>query len=308
MSHEIESCFSVREVPWHGLGIILQDAPTSRDAIVAAGLDWDVVKKPVMYENEQTEYFWTVRQQDNTRLGIVQDRYKPVQNRDAFTFTDALLEGDEEVRYETAGSLRNGKTIWLLAKLPSKNILGDEIANYVCFTNSHDGTSAVKAFCTSTRVVCNNTLSIALNGAKRVWSVRHAGDVNSKIREAQETLNLANRYIDKLAQDADLLSQKNISAADMRDIIETIFPMPEDASNRKATNVENDRQYFISCYNASDISQFKGTGWGVVNAASDFVTHYQPTRMTTTYKEQRFNKILNGGTIMDDVYKMVMAA
>lgn len=139
-------------------------------------------------------YKANVRSSDNKVLGVVSDKYRIVQNADAFAFTDALIGGD--VHYETAGSLLDGKKIWLLAKLPDSEICGDKTEPYVCFSNTHDGSGAVRVCMTPVRVVCNNTLNLALNTAQRAWSVRHVGDISTKLVEAQQCLEMAGKYMD----------------------------------------------------------------------------------------------------------------
>ena len=140
MAHEVENMFYVsneengRFVPWHGLGVAVDKCLTSADALKVAGLDWKVDARPVFTDNgiKIPGYVANTRDSDNSVLGIVSDKYKIVQNVDAFAFTDSLI--GEDCRYETAGSLRNGKSTFMLAKLPEKKILGDEFGNYVCFT------------------------------------------------------------------------------------------------------------------------------------------------------------------------------
>ena len=165
MSANVESMFSVREKPWHGLGTIIQEACTSKEALHLAGLDWEVKQEPVVYKGTKTGHQFNIRSSDDTVLGVVGGRYKPVQNADAFAFTDELIGGD--VRYETAGSLANGKRVWMLAKMPDTKILDDVVEPYLCLTNGHDGFSSMKVCMTPVRVVCQNTLNMALKGAKR---------------------------------------------------------------------------------------------------------------------------------------------
>ena len=126
MAANVETMFSVREKPWHGLGRIVAEAPTSKEALKLAGLDWKVVQEPIYTELHRVVegYKANVRDSDRKVLGVVSDRYKVVQNADAFSFTDELL--GKGVRYETAGSLQEGKKVWLLARLPicASNVCG----------------------------------------------------------------------------------------------------------------------------------------------------------------------------------------
>ena len=146
MPANVESMFSVREKPWHGLGTIVAEAPDSSAALELAGLDWTVTQKDIATADGGKiipGFKANVRESDDKVLGIVTDRYKVVQNSEAFAFTDALL--GEGVRYETAGSLQGGRRIWLLAKLPQQYIInGDEITPYLVFMNSHDGSGSIK--------------------------------------------------------------------------------------------------------------------------------------------------------------------
>ena len=175
MSANIESMFYVRETPWHGLGVKVEEAVSSGEALWLSGLDWHVVQKDIYAEDKKINgYKANVRDSDGKVLGVVSDRYRIVQNDEAFAFTDALL--GEGVRYETAGSLSEGRQIWMLARLPEKYIInGDEIAPYLVFSNSHNGSGAVRVAITPIRVVCQNTLNLALNAAKRCWGIKLYG-------------------------------------------------------------------------------------------------------------------------------------
>lgn len=326
MAAEVESMFSVREVPWHGLGTIVEDAPTSKDAIVMAGLDWNVVQKPIyqldkmkpykgilydaqgnqvttpLYEQMEIGGFVAnVRDTDNSVLGIVTPKYKIVQNVDAFEFTDSLL--GEDVKYETAGSLKDGRTIWLLARMPEYDILGDEIVPYICFANTHDGTGAVKVCMTNTRVVCNNTLNIALNSAKQMWSTKHMGNLTEKLSEAKHTLFMANKYNEELAIEAEKLADIKISDSRFEEIIDLLNPIDyENDSERKINNTKNIKEELFKCYNMYDISKFRGTGWGVVNAVADYVSHHDTERHTDTYTANRWGKIMAGNPELNKYY------
>jgi phage/plasmid-like protein (TIGR03299 family) len=295
-----------RFTPWHGLGTPVAEAMTSAEALRLGGLDWEVNPKPVFTETglEIPNYKANTRSSDNSVLGIVTDRYKVVQNKDAFAFTDALIE-EGGVRYETAGSLRNGKTIWLLAKMPEKKILDDKFDPYICFTNSHDGTGAVKVCCTPIRVVCQNTLNMALSSASRSWSTKHVGDMAYKLEEARQTLKLANNYMAKLDEEADKLANMKISEDEIHKILDEMFPINEDKdSDRKKANVENAKNEIMICYMAPDIAKFLGTKYGFLNAVSDWVGHSTPARNTASYRENNWGRIIDGHPIFDLAYNL----
>ncbi len=294
-----------RFVPWHGLGTPVEEAPTSHEAIRMAGLDWNVDSKPIFTDNgiEIPGYKANTRDIDGSVLGIVSDRYQVVQNKEAFEFTDMLI--GEGCTYETAGSLFDGKKVFLLARMPQTKILGDEVDPFLCFTNNHSGTGSIQVCLTPIRVVCSNTLNLALNEATRKWSARHIGDMNSKLAEAKHTLMLANTYMENLDIEADKLANIKISTDETMKIIEELFPIEENVSERKKATIVQVRNEFIDCLNAPDIAKFKGTGWGMINAISDFASHHTPQRNTSTYQEHNFDRIINGHPMLDTMLKLV---
>lgn len=300
MAANVESMFSVREVPWHGLGTIVEDCPTSADAIRLAGLDWEVIQQKVVTDNGIAcpGYFANIRSTDHKVLGIVGNKYKIVQNNEAFEFTDSLISGD--VKYETAGSLNGGKRVWLLAKLPEHDILGDMVDPYVVFTNTHDGTGAIKVACVPIRVVCANTLNMALKEASRSWSTRHLGDMQSKLDEAKRALEMADEYMITLGKEAEMLANIHINNDMINKTLDSIFPVHENDTDRKKNRIKELKDRFTVCYNMDDIDQFKGTAWGAVNAISDMISHPIAGRNTSSYQENNWGKIIDGRTIMDD--------
>lgn len=306
MSANVESMFYAgREKPWHGLGTQVDEAPTSADALRLAGLDWRVERKPIQVcgGRKVDNFYANVRSSDGAVLGVVSDRYQVVQNAEAFAFTDALIDG--EVHYETAGSLMGGRKIWLLAKLPDTEIVGDKTEPYLCFSNTHDGSGAIRVCMTPVRVVCNNTLNIALSGAKRSWSVRHTGDIQAKLHEAQMCLDMANKYMDKLGVYAEQMANKRVTDDQIAKILDEMFPATEEMSVREKRNAEKARDEFMICYLRPDIAQFLGTAWGALNAMSDMVGHSAPRRMTSNYQENNWGRIMDGHAMMDKMASLL---
>lgn len=294
-----------RNVPWEGLGEIVTEAPTSADALRLAGLDWKVEPRKIYNEDgkEIPNFIANTRDIDNKVFGIVTERYNIVQNDEAFSFTDALI-GDG-VRYETAGSLNGGKRVWLLAKMPEKEILGDKIDPYICFTNSHDGMGSIKVCMTPIRVWCANTLNLALSKASRMWTARHIGDIQGKLQEARLTLLNADKYMEELNNTAEELVAKKVTEAEIEAIFDSIYPIKEDDSLRKKNNVLDMKEELFRCYMMPDITQFKGTAWGLINAATDMAAHSVPKRLTESYQENNWGKIMTGHPFVDEVYKRV---
>lgn len=314
MIMETDQMFSVREKPWHyeltkEHTKIIQEAPNSREALVAAGLDWNVVSMPVYQENGLLipGYKANVRDKDNMVLGIVSGRYKIVQNTEAFEFTDSLIGETEngEVRYETAGSLYNGKKVWLLAKLPTTKVLDDDVEPYLCFANSFDGSGAVQVCITGIRVVCQNTLNIALNTARRKWSTKHIGDMQSKLEEAKLCLRMADSYMANLDVEADRLANAKLYMEQVEEILDEMFPVDDNTSERKKNNIVQFKNQFWTAYNMPDIQKFGESAWRGVNAMSDVITHATPARNTATYNENRWGKIMDGHMLFDQFNSLV---
>ena len=156
--------------------------------------------------------FANVRSDTNESLGVVKSRYNVLQNVDAFNFIDDIIENNSgtECKYETAGSLFNGRRVFMLVRLPNQKLVGDDVENYMFFTNSHDGTSALLAGITNVRVVCNNTLQMAIEGASRTWKCHHTKNLEGRKKEAAESLGLAVKYISGLDKTArEMATRKN---------------------------------------------------------------------------------------------------
>ena len=310
MAANVETMFYTREKPWHGLGTMVAEAPNSKDALRLAGLNWKVLQEPVYTENKELiqGYKANVRDTDRKVLGVVTDRYKVIQNEEAFAFTDTLL--GEGVRYETAGSLQEGRRVWMLARLPREFIIGGErISPYMVFSNTHDGSGAVKTALTPIRVVCNNTLNLALRTAKRSWSMIHTGDISGKIEEAKNTLLLADEYMTALGQEFENLRKIKLSEKQVLDYIKILLPMDENYSLLQKRGVEKLRADMkMRYFDAPDLKDVGNNGYRFVNAVSDFATHSTPRRKTANYKENIFARTADGNPMIDRAYQLVKAA
>lgn len=311
MSANVETMFFAgRQKPWHGLGVQVEGALSSEEALIRAGLNWNVVQRSITTDTGiQIEgYKANIRDSDDKVLGVVTDRYKIVQNRDAFNFTDDLL--GKGVRYETAGSLQEGRRVWLLAKLPSTYIMaGDRISPYLVFSNSHDGTGAIKVAMTPIRVVCQNTLNLALSTADRIWTANHTGDIELKLENAKETLIRAEDYMDKLGSEIYQLNNHKITDDYVTEMINELLPIPTDASELQEKNVQKLREDIaIRFYYAPDLLPLPKSAYRFVNAVSDFATHAKPLRETNKYRESLFARTIEGNNLIDKAYQLVKQA
>ena len=309
MAANVETMFSVRERPWHGLGQIVTEAPTSGDALRLAGLDWRVCQRSIYTSIGKVDgYKANVRDTDGQVLGVVTDRYKVVQNTEAFAFTDELL--GHGVRYETAGSLQDGRKVWLLARLPSEfMIAGERISPYLVFSNTHDGSGAVRVAVTPIRVCCNNTLNLALETARRSFSMVHTGDIRGKIQEARQTLAMADQYMERLGVELERLRRQEMTEGQVRGYIERLLPIGEDAGQMTARNVRKLRDDMMARYlDAPDLKDLGDNAYRFINAVSDHATHADPIRRTKNYKENLFMKTYEGNPMIDRAYQMIRDA
>lgn len=310
MAANVETMFYTREKPWHGLGTQVESAPTSKEALRLSGLDWKVEQHPIKTVNDVVldGFLANVRDTDKKILGVVTNKYKVVQNEEAFAFTDALL--GEGVTYETAGSLQEGKKVWLLAKLPQRYIIsGDEITPYLVFSNSHDGTAAIKVAMTPIRVVCNNTLNLALSSAKRCWATVHAGNLTERMQDARQTLLYADNYMIELGKAFERLSKKRVTDRQVLEYIDCLFPDEINLSEVQKRNVAKMKDDLkMRYFDAPDLKDVGKNGYRFVNAVSDFATHVKPLRETKNYRENLFGRTIEGNALIDRAYDMMNAA
>ncbi|WP_135556459.1 DUF932 domain-containing protein [Paenibacillus cymbidii] len=310
MPANIETMFYVRKAPWHGLGNLVEHALSSEEALLAAGLDWEVIQKSIQTEDyaEIPGYKANIRATDQRLLGVVSDRYKIVQNHEAFAFTNDLLGNG--VRFETAGSLQNGRKVWLLARLPENYIIGgDRISPYLVFSNSHDASGAIKVAMTPIRVVCQNTLNLALQNAKRIWTTIHTGNIQAKLDQARQTLLYAELYMDRLGAEVDRLNRIKIPDHKVREYMELLLPLPENATKVQERNVQQLRDDFQARYfDAPDLKDVGKNGYRFINAVSDFATHAKPLRDTASFKENLFLRTMEGNPLIDKAHELILAS
>ena len=328
MAANVETMFYVGETPWHNLGEKVDKALNSKDAIRIGGIDWEVIPMPIYDGNgrEIPGYKVNQRSSDGKILGVVTNRYKIVQNREAFAFTDALL--GEGVRYETAGSLASGKRIWLLARLENTTICEENIDPFLVFTNSHDGTGAVRVAITPVRVVCQNTLNLALNTADRHWSCAHKGDIQGKLEEARYTLESAERYMKALEEEFGELKLKKVSEDQVRrmtdDLLKAEFAdlVKKATVDAKVVNIQDyvrqqkfeeklnrKRNDILDIYfDKPDLKGTEHTAFRFINAVSDYATHTTDHKNTANYQENLFIRTVDGNPLIDTAYEIAKAA
>ena len=310
MSLLAETMFDSRKTLWDDLGQKVTGAVSSKQALELSGLDWRVEQREIYTSDgiKIPKAYANIRTSDYKPLGVVGERYQVVQNTDAFEFTDALL--GEGVKYETAGSLKEGKIIWLLAKLPNQyKILGENIDPFVLFCNHHDGTGAIKVVMTPVRVYCLNTLNLSLRTAKRTWSGRHTTNITSKLDEARETLALANSYMDALNNQFEDLYSIKLNKDKVIKLVDTLLPTDNSMSDRQKGNIDTIKTDILFRYEeAPDLKDREETGARFMQSILDSTSHKEPARLTQNYQMNHFASMINGNELADRAMNLVMAA
>ncbi len=297
---------STKEKPWHGIGTVVQDAPTSADAIKIAKLDWEVKQYPIYANNNKVEGMYAnIREDINLPLGVVKGRYRIYQNEESFKFIDEIVGNKEiECHYETCGSLFNGKRVFMCVKLPNSTILGDDTENYLFFTNSHDGTSSFVAGMSNIRVVCNNTLQLAIKGAKRMWKCRHTDSLEGRVQQAKESLGLAIHYLDSVEETAEELANKKMHVDYFLKVLEETNPLH---SSEKTFDIISDRIRTIH-NEKDDLANFRNNGWGIYNAVADYVSNTAPIRNTKNAQSNRLETFFDGSKLLEATQRILMVA
>jgi len=281
MSHNLNSMFYTGEKPWHKLGKEVPNALTSAEAIEAAGLNWEVKKFPVHFENAQGNFqrvdgrYVTVRQDTQVPLGSVGQVYTVLQNKDAFSFFDAVV-GVKEAMYHTAGALGAGERVWLLAKLPGYiRTKGDDVTEkFLLLANSHDGSGSVQIMFTPIRVVCQNTLNMAIDSNSNRVSIRHTNSMGGKIEAIQQDLGIINSKFQLFEQMSQAMAARSFKGADLEAFIKKsgLIPNKEDQTSR-AKNIMEEVSKRFEYGKGAEMPSAKGTLWGAFNAVVEYVDH-----------------------------------
>lgn len=278
--HEVENMMFVGETPWHTLGKRLIKAPTAEEAIVAAGLDWTVGLKPLFTaDNEAVPAKATFRESDGRILGVVGPTYKPLQNKHAFDFFNPFLAAGE-ASLETAGSLRNGQRVWVLAKInrdPSIIVPGDEVEKYVLLSNSHDGTLAIRVGFTPIRVVCNNTLSMAIDGgSSQLIRIRHTEGAMATLEKVREIMDTANSRFEATAEQYRALARMSLSEEDLKKYVKMVFMTKAQEAEESEGAGERILSKIVPLFEqgrGNNMPGVAGTMWAAYNAVTEYIQY-----------------------------------
>jgi phage/plasmid-like protein (TIGR03299 family) len=317
-----DSMFSVRETPWHGLGAVLDEPPaTIAEAIEASGLGWRVEREPIAVDRgdaatvddwwkprceEIPGYYATVRQDSRTVLGIVGERYRIVQNDEAFQFVDQLL--GSSLHFDTAGSLGGGRRVWVLATLPDYVVVGgDAVRPYVLLMNSHDGSTAVIAATTPVRVVCQNTLNWGLVRARQKFSIRHTDQISRRVHEARRVLDLSIDYYEQFRVTGNVLASKSCSERQLRRVLDELYPsgMEDRMTDRTRRSREQTKQRIVELFlHGATQGNAPGSKWAAVNAIVEYDDWHRPIRQGG----ERFARVVDDGADKTRALELITAA
>jgi phage/plasmid-like protein (TIGR03299 family) len=285
---------SLREPAWHGLGTVFTEEVTTSEMLKLAKLDnWDVrledVSIPDTFSSDKNYFFVTRTNPFDTSkndvLGVVGERYVPLQNEDLFTFADTIL--DFGGRWETAGSIKGGRVVFGSLALERETILdkdgvADKVNTYLLVNTSHDGSIAIQASITPVRVVCANTLNLALGkgnrGVKQTFKIRHTQTASGKVQAAREALGLANAYMDEFDKLANNMIQTEITKAQFDDIVALAYPAPEKDAKGSIKKHENKIDIINEIYVGDTNNMISGTAWGAFNALTERLDWYRSAR------------------------------
>ena len=308
MSHNLffengqASMMYVGGVPWHGLGTALDRPATAEEAIQAARLDWQVRKLP-LYASDGPESllrlpvpdkYAVARENSLDVLGIVGSSYTPVQNQEAFAFFDPIV-GKQAAIYHTAGALGKGERVWILAKLPdSIRVIGDDITDkYLLLTNSHDGTSALQVKFTPVRVVCQNTLTLAMGQGGAGIKISHHTDIHHRMKAAERMLGIVNHQYDELADTFREMVKVPMNHNRLERYLEFVYPDPKDRvpTESELECISRDRswsEYFFDQGAGNRLNGVSGTLWAAYNGVTEYLDHRKirqnaDQRLTSTW-------------------------
>ena len=327
MSHEIErrngqaSMMYAGDIPWHGLGQAVETEVTAAAAIKLAGLDWKVEKQPIFLKGKKEIHkipvigsvipnqFAIVRPEDNQVMGIVSKTYEIIQNSECFDFMDAIV-GEGQAIYHTAGSLYDGRILFLTVKLPSDAKIGpDQIDKYLLLSSSHDGSLSLSVRWTPVRVVCANTLEFAIGDSfkNQTIKIKHSRNYRDKVSEARRILELTEAYYHQMEKEFQKLLDTTFTHSDMQEFTANLLP----AEGNVSTQTANKRNTLIEMFHTGKGNEnVANTKWAAYNAVTEFADHVAKyrTREGVSEKEARMNGVIfgTGSELKQRAYKLLV--
>ena len=329
---------SRKEIAWHGLGTVV-DAMTSKQAIELGGLDFIVEKRPLFVTSKQElsfedakkfpnisreiiqietdnsakpcyrkleilqDKYATVRGDTGLPLGIVGSKYHVIQNYEAFEFIDSIV-GEHYAEYETVGALGNGETIFITCKLKDEMLINKEqIDKYLLLTMSHDGSSSIAVMFTPIRVVCNNTLTLALQAKSNKVIIRHTSSAPKKLELAKQVLGIVDKQTLAYQEAFGHIANIPVSDRQAQDILQKVFKIKDDEKGNISTKGKNILDNAYTYYHVGlGQSGIVGTGWGLFNGVTGYLQNGKEFRNT----ESKFNNILLSNDIRQETFQEIL--
>jgi len=272
--------FVARKLAWHGLGTFVPEAVQSEEALILSGLDWTVSLEPAFAADgtQVPSTKLTRRSSDGSILGVVGDRYTVFDNHELFHFGDSVAEYG--ARYESAGSLDEGRKVFATMVVERPLVIeGDAHIPYLVLASSHDGSMATRALLSPVRVVCMNTLRLAMAQSHRTFTIRHTASAPSRIEEARRALGLSFQYYDAFEEEVRELMAQAVTDKEFDKLVETIWPI--DLENLKGNRNVSKRETVKSILMADPtVAPWRGTAWGALNAFNTYDQWHSPVRKT----------------------------
>lgn len=294
---------------WSHVGKSVEGCHDMGQVMKSAGLDYTVVAEPIYKHITDTEFrpipnrFVTVRESDGHVYDVVSDKYKIVQNPEAFDFVNFM---GEDIQYEKAGETTSGM-VYIIAKLPDVDILGDNFTPYVIFRNGFGGKVKITAAICPLRIVCENQFNYSFKNTQNSITIRHVGNASEKLQEAKHVLKMSADFMAELNQQAQVYAGTKLDPMRVERIIKMMFPYPEgkEVNSFARFKLEEARDKFIRAYNHEDNLNFRGNAWGIINAYSDFITHKEPTGKTSTKEENKFITTVFHPALMNKILSLI---
>jgi len=265
--------------PWHGLGTQVPGLMTTGEALTAAHLDWEITKEPMSVTNEQgifdvPNHFAVQRSDNHAILGVVGNVYEPINNKDAFAFFDGVL-GERQGQIETAAALGSGERVFMMARLPEiqEVVPGDSMEQFLLVHTSHDGSSNLEVLFTNVRVVCQNTLSMAIRGQKNRIKIRHTTNYEDRMREAERTIMESRLYWNKVQEAAQHLAATSVTRVEVGVFMDAMFPMKAESKTKATANTRETFLKLLEGGRGTEIPGVKGTAWGLYNAYTEYLQY-----------------------------------
>lgn len=301
--------FVDRTTTWHAIGKDVQECKNMEQVLQKSGLDYEVTKMPVFAGGiEISNRFVTARPgEDGPHFyDVVSDKFQVVQNREAFEFVNYM--GDE-LQFEKAGETQNGM-VYIIGKLPSVNILGDEFTPHVLFRNGFSGKIKITAAICPLRLVCQNQFNFAFKNTQNTITIRHVANAEVKLQEARDVLKLSADYMAELNTVAEQYATQKLTKAGVERVLNQLFPIVdrENMNPFKLHQLEDAKAKFVKAYNAEDNRNFRGTAWGMVNAYTDFLTHKPAAGNTATKDEGKFMAVTFNPAFMNAIFSALQVA